>query len=96
MEFDREETVGAEELQSVTVIGDDGKELELFLVDQARVAGVDYLLLTDSQEDNGNAYIYRLTPIPGTEEEMTLEEIPDEEMDYIAGIFAEQSDIEFH
>ncbi len=95
MDFEREEPVEAEEIQSVTVMGDDGKEQELYLVDQARVAGADYLLLTDSQDDGGNAYIYKLTPVPGTEDEMSLEEIPDEEMDYIAGIFAEQSDIDF-
>lgn len=82
-------------LESITIVEDDGTERELYLVDQTRVNGEDYLLLTDTQEDGGEGYIYKMSPDPEDEEEMLLTPVEESEYDYIAGIFAEQCDVDF-
>ena len=84
-----------EELQSLTITDDDGTEKELFLVDQTKVNGEDYLLLTDTREDGGTGFIYRVKPDPDDEEELILEAVSDEEYDYLVGVFEQQSDVDF-
>ena len=38
---------------------EDGKEAEFYVEEQTRVNGTDYLLVTDSMDDEANAYILK-------------------------------------
>ena len=38
---------------------DDGEELELFIEEETRVNGTDYILVTDSDAEEANAYILK-------------------------------------
>ena len=93
--FMQSQSDGEEEYQSIVITEDDGTERELFLVDQTKVGGETYLLLTDTKEDGGDGYIFRLAPIEGNDEEWMLEPVSDNDYDYLAGIFSEQSDVDF-
>jgi len=44
----------------VFTVEETGEEVELYVVEETRVSGVNYLLVTDSDEgDDGNAYILK-------------------------------------
>lgn len=47
---------------------EDGTVMEFYIEEQARVNGTDYLLVTDSEEDEADAFI--LKDISGAEEEV--------------------------
>lgn len=38
---------------------DEGEEVPFFVVEETKIAGENYLLVTDSEEDEANAYIFR-------------------------------------
>ena len=90
-----EENKMPEKLESFTVPAEDGTELTLYIVDQTRINGKDYLLATDTEEDGGNAYIFLMTPDEEDPGEMILNLVEDDDYDYIAGVFAEPDDIGF-
>lgn len=78
------------------LLADNGEEVEFFVLEQTRVGGRDYLLVTDSEEDDAEALI--LKDISEMEELQALYEIveDDEELESISKIFEEMlDDIEF-
>lgn len=40
---------------------DDGEEVDLFVVDETRLNGINYLLVTDSEDDEAEAFILKDT-----------------------------------
>ena len=38
---------------------DEGEEVPFFVVEETKIAGEKYLLVTDSEEDEADAYIFR-------------------------------------
>ena len=38
---------------------DEGEEVPFFVVEETKIAGENYLLVTDSEEDEADAYIFR-------------------------------------
>ena len=81
-------------LAEFVVEDENGNEVTLYLVDTTKINGVEYLLATDTPEDGGVGLIFKMTPIEGTEE-MALENVSDEEAEYISKIFAETANVEF-
>ena len=76
----------------------DAEDVEVFVLDSTRLAGKEYLLVTDVEEGDGDCFI--LEEIPGTAPgEAGYIPVEDEELlDYLANIFGEQLedvDIEF-
>ncbi len=66
---------------------DDGEKLELFVEEETRVGGSSYLLVTDSDKDEANAWILKDISADG-EEEASYEIVEDDvEFEAIAGIF---------
>lgn len=46
------------ELTKITLAaGPDGREVDFYVLEQTRIAGRDYLLVTDAPEGDGDAYI---------------------------------------
>ncbi|WP_230398211.1 DUF1292 domain-containing protein [Novisyntrophococcus fermenticellae] len=79
-------------MEKVKFVSEDGSEIEFFVEEQTRVNGIDYLLVSDSDEDEANAYIMKdvsQESAPDAEYVMVEDEV---EFDAIAGIFAQMLD----
>lgn len=73
----------------ITFTGDDGEALEFFVIEEARLNGTSYLLVSDSEEDEAMAYIMRQV-IKDGDKEVSYEFVEDEkEIDAVAGLFEE-------
>ena len=65
---------------------------EFFVLEQTRIAGVDYILVTDSEEDDGEALILKDLSADG-EEEAVYEIVEDEEeLIAVSKVFQEMLD----
>ena len=67
----------------------ENEKVELYVVEQTRIAGVNYLLVTDVETGDGDAFI--LKEISATEDTMGeyTDELTDKEFDAVATIFGE-------
>ena len=48
-----------ENMEKLTFIADEIESLTFFVVEQTRVHGIDYLLVSDSEDDEAQAYILK-------------------------------------
>lgn len=68
-----------------------GKEIEFYVVEETKINGFNYLLVTESEDDDSEAYI--LKEIKEESGDIILEMVDDDdEIDYIGRIFAEKLD----
>ena len=76
-------------MDKVTFLGEDGDTVEFFVLDQTRISGVNYLLVSDSMEEEAQALILKDTaPEEAAESVYEIVEDPSE-MSVIAGVFEE-------
>ena len=68
------------------------ESVELYVLDSTRLAGKEYLLVSDVEEGDGDCFI--LEQIPTDEDGVNVyKSVEDDELlDYLAGIFGEQLD----
>lgn len=67
---------------------DSSETVEFFVVEQTMLNGISYLLVTDSEEEEADAYI--LKNISSDENEAIYEMVDDEnELDAVGSVFAE-------
>lgn len=66
-----------------------GDEIELYVLEETRISGKDYILAADTPDEDGECYILRDNS--GSEEAEALYEIVEDEneLDYLLGIFSE-------
>lgn len=70
---------------------DEGEEVPFFVVEETKIAGENYLLVTDSEEDEANAYIFR--KVSENENDSFYEMVEDEEkINALSKVFAELLD----
>lgn len=70
---------------------DEGEEVPFFVVEETKIAGENYLLVTDSEEDEADAYIFR--EVPENENDSFYEMVEDEEkINALSKVFAELLD----
>lgn len=76
-------------MEKITFCPDDGEEVDFYVLEQTRLGGVDYILVTDSMGDDGEALI--LKDISASDAADALYEIvdDDDEMDAVAAIFSD-------
>jgi len=76
-------------MNKISITDENGEALELFIVEQARVNATDYILVTESEDDEAQAYI--LKDISGTESAEAVYEFVDDdnELEAIAKVFSE-------
>lgn len=68
----------------------DGEEAaEFFVLEQTRIAGVDYILVTDSEEDDGEALILKDLSVDGEEDAVYEIVEDDEELIAVSKVFQE-------
>lgn len=61
--------------------------VEFYVLEQTRIGGIDYILVTDTEEDDGEALILRDMSRPGEEEALYEIVTDDEELKAVAGVF---------
>lgn len=75
----------------INMMDEEGNAVELYVIEQTRVNNTDYLLVTDSEEDDEevNAFIVKDLSEPDAQEAVYVSVEEDEEFDSIARIFNE-------
>lgn len=83
-------------MEKIKLTAQDGTWMEFYVEEQTRVNGVDYLLVSDSDGDEANAYILK-DESAGSDAEAAYVMVEDEvEFDAIAGVFAQMlEDVDF-
>ncbi len=76
-------------MNKISITDENGEVLELFVVEQARVNATDYILVTESEDDEAQAYI--LKDISGKESTEAVYEFVDDdnELEAIGKVFSE-------
>lgn len=70
---------------------DTGEEIELYVLEQTCINGMNYILATEEEEEDGDAYI--LKEVSAENEDVIYEFVDDEiEFDAIARVFVEMMD----
>ena len=85
-------------MDKLTFTGDNGDEIELFILESTRIGGVDYVLASDVAHGDGNCFI--LKDVSEDEAAESIYELVEDEheLDYLVSLFAElfeDADIEF-
>lgn len=71
---------------------DDNEEVEFQILEQTKLNGISYILVTDAKEDadEGNAYILKTTATSEDDEDIVYDIVDDDkELELIGKIFAE-------
>lgn len=75
-------------MESIRLPLEDGTEAELYVLEQTTVSGIDYYLVTDTEEEDGEAMILKDVSAAGDEDAL-LEFVEDDtELKAIGEIFA--------
>ncbi len=66
----------------------EGEEpVEFYILEQTRIGGIDYILVTDTEEDDGEALILKDVSQSGEEEAVYEIVTEDEELNAVAAVF---------
>lgn len=66
----------------------DGEEpVDFYILEQTRIGGIDYILVTDTEEDDGEALILKDISMPEAEEAIYEIVSEDEELNAVAAVF---------
>lgn len=86
---DRREKVAQEE--KITLETDTGELVDFYVLEETRINGMNYLLVTDSEEDDEEGECYILKDVSKAEDSEAVYEFVenDDEMDYLYRIFTE-------
>ncbi len=81
-------------MDKITITAEDGEQIEFYVLEQARMNGTDYLLVTETEDENEDAEAYILRDVSdGEDSQAVYEFVEDEnELDALAGIFSEMID----
>lgn len=76
----------------IILTSEDGAEIRFYVIEETRIGGINYLLVSDSENGDGDAYILKDTS--GSDDCDALYEIveDDEELSYLSKIFNELLD----
>ena len=79
------------EEKKIVMVTDAGEEVEFYVLEETRINGMNYLLVTDSEEDDDEGECYVLKDISKADEEEAVYEFveDDDEIDYLFKIFTE-------
>ena len=75
----------------ITLMTEDGEEVEFYVLEETRINGMNYLLVTDAEEDDEDGECYVLKDKSKAEDAEALYEFveDDDEIDYLFKIFTE-------
>ncbi len=75
-------------MEKITFITEEGESVEFFVVEETRINGVNYLLVAEEEEGDGEALILKDTAMPEDEESLYVIVSDEEEMNTVAEIFS--------
>lgn len=82
--------------RKIILRSDDGEEIVYFVEEETRVSGTSYLLVSDSDEGEANAYILKDTSADGEDEAAYVVLEDPVEFEAVSGIFRQMlDDVEF-
>ena len=70
----------------------DDETVDFYVLEQTRIGGVNYILVTDTEEGDGDALILKDLSEDGEEEAQFVIVDDDEELDAVAGVFENMLD----
>ncbi len=80
-------------LEKIAFLDDENKEVELYVLDETKVGGVNYLLVSESDDEDSDCYIFKEVSVD--DDEISYEPVDDDrELEYIGKIFQELMDAE--
>ncbi len=79
-------------MEKIQFCPEGGEPIEFFVLEQTRIGGVNYLLVTDTEEEDGDAYIMKDSSKDGEEEAIYTFVEDDEELNAVAGVFSNMLD----
>ena len=74
-------------MEKIKFLGSDGESTEWYVLEQTTVGGINYILVTDSEEGDAEALILKDLSAPGDEEADYVIVEEEEELKSVAGIF---------
>ena len=81
-------------MEKITFMTDDGEAVEFYVEEQTTISGITYLLVSDSQDDEANAYIMKDISDPDSDEACYKMVEDDAELDAVSRVFREMMDDE--
>jgi len=83
-------------LEKITFNPDGAEPVDFFVLEQTRIGGYNYILVTDFEEGDGEALILKDMSKDGEEESVFTIVSDDEELNAVAGVFENMlDDVEF-
>ena len=79
-------------LEKITFRPDNDEPVDFYVLEQTRIGGYNYILVTDAEEGDGEALILKDLSQDGEEESIYDIVSDDEELDAVAGVFASMLD----
>ena len=75
--------------EEIILTSETGEEIKFYVIEETRIGGINYLLVSDSETEDGDAYILKDTS--NSEDSDALYEIveDDDELSYLSKIFNE-------
>lgn len=74
---------------SITMQTDDGEEVTFYVLEETKINGENYLLVSDSREEDGDCFLLKDTSSP-EDPEASYEFVEDDmELDYMSRLFEE-------
>jgi hypothetical protein len=72
--------------------GPEGQEVDFFVLEQTRIAGRDYLLVTDAEDGDGDAYILEDISADGEKDALYEFVEDDERLEALSKVFTQMLD----
>ena len=79
-------------LEKITFRPDDGEAVDFYVLEQTRLGGNNYILVTDVEEGDGDALILKDLSQDGEEESVFVIVSDGEELEAVAGVFESMLD----
>lgn len=79
-------------MEKITFCPEEGEAVEFYVLEQTRLGGIDYILVTDSEEDDGEALILKDISAPQDAESIYEVVDDDDELDAVAAVFSSMLD----
>jgi hypothetical protein len=79
-------------LEKITFRPENDEAVDFYVLEQTRIGGYNYILVTDVEDGDGDAWILKDLSQDGEEESIYEIVEDDEELDAVAGVFASMLD----
>lgn len=78
------------DLEKISFLDDNNEPCDLYVWAETKVNGVNYLLVSETEDEDADMYIFKEVALSEDADEVSYEPVEeDSELDYIGGIFSE-------